>query len=245
MQQYELFSILDTVESTNNYAMAQVHADMATNGQAWFAKEQWGGKGQRGKTWKSAIGENVILSIAIEPHKAFKLKPFLLSAFTASICRAIVAKTIDEPVIIKWPNDIYCDDRKAGGILIENIYQGKEWKWSIIGIGINVNQTVFDETLQNPTSLKLITNTDHDAILLAKDIHQLFLEKYNQIDDTAAQNYLHDLNIHLYKKGVLVKLKKDNAVFETTIIEVNEYGQLLTKDSLDRTFEVGEVEWVR
>ena len=80
MEQNEIFSILDSVESTNNYAMQQVHAGLAKHGQAWYALEQWGGKGQRGKLWKSSVGENVILSIAIQPNAILDRKSTRLNS---------------------------------------------------------------------------------------------------------------------------------------------------------------------
>jgi BirA family biotin operon repressor/biotin-[acetyl-CoA-carboxylase] ligase len=245
MQQNELFSILDKVESTNNYAMAQVHAGLAKHGQAWYAIEQLAGKGQRGKEWKSNVGENVILTVVVQPHKVFNVKPFYLSALVAHICRKCFAEIAGKHTKIKWPNDIYWRDRKAGGILIENIFKGKEWQWAIIGIGLNVNQTIFDETIGNATSLKMITNAEHDPILIAQKIQQVLLQKLENIEIDNLEFYLNELNKHLYKKNETVHLKKDNAVFATKIIGVNEYGQLITKDVMERKFEVGEVEWVR
>jgi BirA family transcriptional regulator, biotin operon repressor / biotin---[acetyl-CoA-carboxylase] ligase len=245
MEQNELFSILDSVESTNNYAMAQVHAGLATNGLAWFAKEQWAGKGQRGKAWKSAVGENIILSVAIKPNKLFTSKPFYFSSLVASVCRAFFAEIADEEIKIKWPNDIYFNDRKAGGILIENILKGKDWQWAIIGIGLNINETDFDEDIDNATSLKIITKNNYDPIALAKELHFSLLDELSQITEQRLPLHLNNLNNHLYKKNELVHLKKDNAVFKTTIVAVNEYGQLLTEDVIERTFDVGEVEWVR
>jgi BirA family transcriptional regulator, biotin operon repressor / biotin---[acetyl-CoA-carboxylase] ligase len=245
MQQIELFSILDKVESTNNYAMAQVHAGLAKHGQAWFAQEQYGGKGQRGKEWKSGVGENVILTTAVQPNKVFNGKPFYLSAMVSSICRQCFAEIAGEDTKLKWPNDIYWGDRKAGGILIENIFKGKDWQWAIIGIGINVNQTIFDEKIGNATSLKIITDSEHDPILLAQKIQEVMLQKLEYMDADNLIYYLDDLNEYLYKKDEIIQLKKDNAVFATKIIGVNGYGQLLTKDVLERQFDVGEVEWVR
>jgi BirA family biotin operon repressor/biotin-[acetyl-CoA-carboxylase] ligase len=67
---------------------------------------------------------------------------------------------------IKRPNDIYWRDRKAGGILIENQLKGKEWTWTVIGIGININQTVFSPEAPNPVSLKQITGRDWDILSL-------------------------------------------------------------------------------
>jgi BirA family transcriptional regulator, biotin operon repressor / biotin---[acetyl-CoA-carboxylase] ligase len=245
MEQNEIFSILDSVESTNNYAMQQVHAGLAKHGQCWYAYEQWGGKGQRGKLWKTTVGENVILSIAIQPNPVFKGKPFLLSALVASVCRNCFAEIAGEGTKLKWPNDIYWRDRKAGGILIENIFKGKDWQWAIIGIGINVNQVVFDENVGNATSVKMITEKENDPILIAKKVQKILLQKLNQVNAINVYDCLHNLNNHLYKKNETVSLKKGNAVFATKIIAVNEYGQLLTEDVMERKFEVGEVEWVR
>jgi BirA family transcriptional regulator, biotin operon repressor / biotin---[acetyl-CoA-carboxylase] ligase len=245
MDQNEIFSILDSVESTNNYAMQQVHAGLAKHGQAWYAHEQWGGKGQRGNLWKTSVGENVILSIVIQPSPIFNVKPFLLSALVACVCRDCFGELAGEETKIKWPNDIYWRDRKAGGILIENIFKGKDWQWAIMGIGINVNQMVFDENVGNATSLKVITEKEYDPVLLAQKIQQILLEKLEQINAIDIDVYLDNLNSYLYKKNETVHLKKDNAVFATKIIGVNEYGQLLTTDVMERIFEVGEVEWVR
>jgi BirA family transcriptional regulator, biotin operon repressor / biotin---[acetyl-CoA-carboxylase] ligase len=242
MHQFELFSILDTVESTNNYAMQQIHAGLAIDGQAWFAKEQWGGKGQRGKTWISKTGENIILSLSIKPNPIYKHLPFCLSMLIANVCRLFLGEIARKQVKIKWPNDIYIDDRKAGGILIENVFKGKEWEWAVIGIGINVNQIMFDENAANPTSLKLITWETYDVIELAKKLHCACLKEIKE--QTEIILIKNDFNAHLYKKDETISLRKNNAVFKTEIIAVNEYGQLLTKDAIERSFEVGEIDWI-
>lgn len=244
MQQSELFSILDCVESTNNYAMAQVHAGLATEGQAWFANDQTAGKGQRGKEWKSAVGENIILSVAIKPNKLFMSKPFCFSMLIANICRAFFAEKAAKPIKIKWPNDIYCNDRKAGGILIENIFKGKEWQWAVVGIGININQTAFDQELTNATSLKLITNLEYDVVALARNLHSILLSVLESKYNINVENILKTYNDNLYKKEKEVTLKKGNIVFDTTIKKVNEYGYLQTEDVVERQFAVGEVEWI-
>jgi BirA family transcriptional regulator, biotin operon repressor / biotin---[acetyl-CoA-carboxylase] ligase len=244
MKETELFSILDSVESTNNYAMQQVHAGLAKNGQAWFAHQQWGGKGQRGKIWESAAGENIILSIAILSNKAFSAKPFHISALVACECRKWFAEIAGASTKIKWPNDIYWGDNKAGGILIENIFKGKAWEWTIIGIGININQMLFDEAIANPTSLKIITGETYNPVELAKGIHVTLLNALDNVVPASLHDKLDYYNKYLYKKNEQVALKKDNAIFKTNIQGVNEYGQLLTEDVIDRTFEFGEVSWV-
>src|SRR6218665_1526603 len=86
MPETELFSILDTVDSTNNYAMAGVHAGLARHGMAWFARDQTAGKGQRGKVWQSRPGQNIALSIVLKPKTIFSANHFMLNAVVAREC---------------------------------------------------------------------------------------------------------------------------------------------------------------
>lgn len=102
MPHKQIFSILDNVESTNNYAMQQVREEMAINGQAWFAKNQWGGKGQRGKTWESEPAQNIILTIALQPHKLFFAYPYIFSSTIANICRQFFEELAEQETKIKW-----------------------------------------------------------------------------------------------------------------------------------------------
>ncbi len=244
MQQNIFFSILDKVESTNNYAMQQIQAALATHGQAWLAKEQWGGKGQRGKKWISQPGQNVLLSIAVVPNKALLSKPFILSMLVANVCKQFFADFGVINTSIKWPNDIFFGDRKAGGILIENIYKGSQWQWAVIGIGININQTEFNNALLQATSLKKVIGTNTDVEEIAKAIHITILQAINSYEIIMEQLVCSKYNSSLYQKDKSVILKKANANFCTTIKEVNIYGQLITSDVVERTFNVGEVEWV-
>jgi BirA family biotin operon repressor/biotin-[acetyl-CoA-carboxylase] ligase len=152
MKHVRSFSILNSVDSTNNYAMGKVHAGMAKHGQAWFANDQTAGKGQRGRTWASTPGENIILTVVIQPDALLTTKTFPFNAYIALTCLDFLQKTAGDHFSIKWPNDLYWCDRKAGGILIENVIQGTEWKWSVVGIGINVNQLTFPESVTNAVS---------------------------------------------------------------------------------------------
>ena len=237
----ELFSVLDTVDSTNNYAMAKLHAGMAKHGMAWFAAVQTSGKGQRGKEWISSPGENILLSVIIEPSAVFFSHPFVFNAVIANTCMAFLSSKINTNVKIKWPNDLYIDDRKAGGILIENIYQGSSWKWAVVGIGININQVHFPEQL-NATSLKKITRISYDTLIMAKELHTMIIKAFAGLISTS--QVMGTYNNHLYLLNKTVKLRRKNMVFETVITGVNERGQLMVTDSMQREFEFGEVEWI-
>jgi BirA family transcriptional regulator, biotin operon repressor / biotin---[acetyl-CoA-carboxylase] ligase len=239
--QHELFSILDTVESTNNYAIEKIKQGFGINGKAWFAKEQTAGKGQRGKTWVSEAGKNIILSIILKPSTIFADNPFYFSAVVASTCRSFIAKLVSPRVKIKWPNDLYINDRKAGGILIENIYAGKNWEWAIIGIGINVNQVDFDAE-NNKTSVLTESKIIYDPVSLAVKLHQEILLAFSSIDEHNISNSLAELNENLYKKNELVSFTKENETISVTIKNVNEQGQLVTQqENVEFIFNVGEV----
>jgi|JI9StandDraft_1071089.scaffolds.fasta_scaffold154066_2 BirA family biotin operon repressor/biotin-[acetyl-CoA-carboxylase] ligase len=244
MKTTELFSILDTVDSTNNYAMAKLHAGLAKHGMAWFALEQTAGKGQRGREWLSQPGENIALSVVVAPAGLFASQPFVFNMTIANACFNFLTTYFTEELTIKWPNDLYVSDRKAGGILIENIYQGSAWKWAVVGVGINVNQLFFDQNLKNPVSIRQETGKSYDTTALARNLHQAILDELNRSGRSTANEILKSYNQRLYKRNKTVRLKRQNIVFETNIREVNKFGQLLTTDSIDRQFEFGEVEWL-
>jgi BirA family transcriptional regulator, biotin operon repressor / biotin---[acetyl-CoA-carboxylase] ligase len=245
MEKLSLFNILDTVDSTNNYAMAKLHEGLATHGMAWFAREQTAGKGQRGKQWYSEPGDNILLSIICKPTQAFISNPFFLSALVATTCHDFLQKITGENFFIKWPNDLYWRDRKTGGILIENKYQGENWNWAVIGIGININQTMFGSDLSKAASLKEVSGKDEfEPSRLASELHEYILEKINTATEADFSEILGLYNQSLYKKGESVKLKKENALFSTVIGGVNRFGQLQTQDSIERNFNFGEVEWI-
>jgi BirA family transcriptional regulator, biotin operon repressor / biotin---[acetyl-CoA-carboxylase] ligase len=236
------FTVLDTVDSTNNYAMAAVQQGTASHGMAWFALEQTAGKGQRGKSWVSEKGKNIALSIVLQPGLVRISSQFHLSAAVAVSCFDLVNSYAGEETRIKWPNDIYWRDRKAGGILIENVLQGSNWKWAVAGIGINVNQTSFEKFLVNPVSLKQVTGKEHDAVEMGKELHTQIMK--NLAVKEPFNKVMEKYHEHLFMKNKTVWLKKDGVRFETVIKEVSPAGRLITVDAIEREFEFGEVEWV-
>ena len=236
------FTILNTVDSTNNYAMARVHDGLAKHGMLWFAQEQTAGKGQRGKTWAMEKGKNVAMSLVLEPARLKITNQFYLSAAVALACFEFFKIHAGEETKIKWPNDLFWRDRKAGGILIENKFQGKTWKWAVVGIGININQTKFDEYLTNPVSLKQITGKTFNVVDLAKELQALLMK--NLAAPKAPDALMIEYNEQLYKINKQVTLKKGETAFDTVIKGVTPEGKLMTVDAQERQFDFGEVEWV-
>lgn len=239
-----VFTEFKSVDSTNNYAMAYAHAGKAFHGNVYFAHEQTAGKGQRGKKWIAATGENIMMSIVLEPKSLSVNEQFVLSACMALGCYDLLNKYLPDEVFIKWPNDLYFRDRKAGGILIENIISGENWKYAIVGIGMNINQTKFDQRLPNPVSLKQATGRTFDLIDMAKQLCGSIEKKYHEVESGKKEDVIAEYNQHLYQRNNPVRLKKGNEIFETIIKEVSVHGKLIAIDKEERSFDFGEVEWV-
>ena len=243
------FIELQSVDSTNNYALAQIHAKLAQPGTCYFAHEQTSGKGQRGKTWATERGMNVIISIVLKPYFLQAIQQFQLSACVAVATHQFLSKYCGSSLKIKWPNDIYWQDRKLGGILIENIVRSSEpaggsWDWAVVGIGININQVSFAVNIKNAISLKQITGNRFDQIELAKNLCVSIDNFYKKLMDGGVKAILEMYNHFLYKKDEMVKLKKDNRIFSATIKEVSQVGQLAVLSSVEEQFDFGEIEWL-
>lgn len=250
------FIELQSVDSTNNYARGLIEASRLPDGQvslqdgiAIFAHEQTAGRGQMGKTWLAEKSANILLSLLINPAPLAIGQQFRLSACVAVTVHDFFARYAGDDSSVKWPNDLYWQDRKAGGILVENVIgTGKDkepsWNWTIIGIGININQVRFDPSIPNPVSLKQITGKNFDPVKLARELCGMFESNYRLLlqegFDTIYARYLS----HLYKKDKTVRLKKDNRVFEAVIKSVTSGGQLVTEHAMEERFDFGDVEWL-
>ena len=240
------FTILTSVDSTNNYAMGMIRDGLAVHGNACFSYLQTQGKGRRGKMWNAENGKNIMLSITMAPESLTISQQFHMSIAVALGCSDLFKRYAGGETKIKWPNDIFWNDRKAGGILTENVIKGNTWQWSVIGIGLNINQTEFNlETVFKPVSLKQITGKEHDVIELAKELYEEVLKRFQQLQNNEFEKLLIEYNQYLFGLDKKVKLKKDNVVFETTVKGVSPQGQLITVDVMERRIDFDEVEWKR
>jgi len=219
------FILLSEVESTNNYAMAKLQSGLVEPGSCLMAIKQTKGKGQMGKTWESDPGSNITMSTVISLAGS-EYHPFILSASVALACVELAEEAGIRGPNIKWPNDIYINDRKAGGVLIENLVRAGQPIWSVIGTGVNINQTYFD------------------PIELAHRLHGHILRRTSAIATVNPAHLLEEYNGLLYRRGQKTRLRQGNIVFETMISGVNADGELVTTDTMERRFAVGEVVFV-
>ena len=176
---------LSEIDSTNMYAMEQIHAQKALSGSVYQTDFQTNGKGQHGRIWESHRGENLLCTYVLELNALKQGKNWVpseqlgLSAAVALGAQAFFMEFSGEETKIKKPNDIYWRDRKAGGILIENIVRGTDWTWTVIGIGLNINQTRFSNEAGNPVSLKQITGKDWDIKTMQKKLAEALSASLN------------------------------------------------------------------
>ena len=217
---------LETTDSTNKFTKTLVDNNTIKSGTIIVAKEQTNGKGQLNNKWLSEPNQNLTFSIYIEMNiKA--IYQFYISKIIALSILKFISKSTNNATI-KWPNDIYVSDKKIAGILIENTIQGENITKSIIGIGININQTNFDKLLPNPISLKNITNKTYNLKDTLTEINLIIQQQLEQIN---AFNYIDNLyNASLYKLNEEIKFTdSDNNIFYGKIIGTEQDGRIKIK----------------
>ena len=183
-----------------------------------YAGYQTAGRGQTGNSWESEKGKNLICSILLPPNKNLY---FLNIAVSVAILRLF-----DEPLTIKWPNDIYWKDKKLAGILLENAIIGNEVKYTIAGIGLNVNQTEFVSDAPNPVSLKQISGKEYAIDPLMQDLLEAVHTVLNEPEEAVWSEY----KAHLYRREGYWPFADQNGTFEAQIEDVLPSGEIVLRD---------------
>lgn len=223
---------LPTVDSTNNYAKEHIAKSSPIDGTVILADEQFAGRGQVGNTWLAESHKNVTFSIIYKTDFLLATEQFWLNK-AVSIGVAVAASTFIQSKIthqsnhiaVKWPNDIFYDNQKTAGILIENTIQGLHLKYSVIGIGFNVNQTYFPENIR-ATSLQTIIGSEVDKFEFLKQLLSS-IEKYllllkNKHYETLKHLYIN----YLYQYNCWADYQKGDGIFKGKIIDVDAMGFL-------------------
>jgi len=238
---------LPTVDSTNIYATRLTEDGLAHHGEVVWALDQTQGRGQRGKQWNTRPGENVMMSLIVQPSGTLSQSPAHLNMIVATTI-ARYFKAIDQQwqVKVKWPNDIYINDKKAVGILIENVFRGMHWTNAVIGIGINVNQTDFDPELNRATSLQAESGKVFDLFEIINDLRNGLLNELIYYKPELFRHTLQQYNQFLYKRGESVRFTHipDGKEFEATVVAVTGDGMiLLEQEAVMQTYPFGSLHW--
>lgn len=155
------------------------------HGTVVVADTQTAGRGQRGNSWEAEPGKNLTFSMLLEPEHIPARRQFAISravALAISDCLSHWLRNSADEIAIKWPNDIYVGDRKICGILIENSLQGDRICRTIVGVGLNVNQTTFRSDAPNPVSMAQIAGFGFDLETLLADLAATILSYFNAED---------------------------------------------------------------
>jgi len=234
---------LDAIDSTNSYLKKIILNKDVSDSTIVTAKFQTKGKGQLGANWESEDSKNLIFSI-YKKDLGIKVKDQFIISIIVSLALIKTLKKNNLPnLCIKWPNDIMSDNKKICGILIENIVKEKHIKHAIIGIGLNVNQTIFDN-LPNASSIKNLTGTTHnkDEILkeLANNINKCFEMLYSSSSEIIFKKY-EELLYRINKPSTFKNLKGEN--FTGFIKGVTKLGKLnvMLDDNKLESFDLKEI----
>ena len=226
MGHYNLIK-LNATSSTNDKVKMLIKAKKISPGDIVWAEYQYKGRGQYKNKWNSSRGKNLLISL----YKEFKGLSYKHSSYINFVISLSVIKTVDHYIssknYIKWPNDILSAQKKISGILIENNIKGDEFNNSIIGIGINVNQTRF-RNITNATSIKSITNKE---IRIQEVLDKLIKNIANYTEILMAKDFdklMSLYNSRLYGRDYC-KFLINNEFFEGKIIDVNHSGSINVK----------------
>ena len=241
----EQYLYIEETDSTNNLMKAKLRKEALPEGYVIYTDFQTQGKGQSTNKWESAKGKNLLFSLLIKPLHIAIHEQFLISQLCSNGIIYVLRTLIPEEAnnfSIKWPNDIYWKDKKLGGILIENSLQRNTIINSILGVGLNINQSEFTSDPPNPVSLKQIAGKEYKltAILhqLIKKIAELYAETDHQL---IHQNYM----LNIYRKKGYYPFRADGITFKARIQTIHSDGKLILEDDkgVQRGFYFKEVEW--
>ncbi|MBX6379330.1 MAG: biotin--[acetyl-CoA-carboxylase] ligase [Thermoflavifilum aggregans] len=236
---------LDEVDSTNNYAMARIQHGGLPEGTVIQALQQHAGRGQRNKGWISEPRANLLVSIILKPAVISHQPPFLLSMAVAAGLREAAAHICQQDFYIKWTNDLYWNDRKAGGILIENTWKGQYWQYAVVGIGLNVNQKQFPPELPNPVSLSQITGKEYELQDVLQEVYDQIMKRYRDLQGGKTRELIQEYHQWLYRKDQEAWYESDGRRFRGIIREVQPDGHLIMDTAEGRkSWAFGQLEFV-
>lgn len=195
---------LEFVDSTNTYATETIAKSNPIEGSVISTSYQTNGRGQIGRYWESAPDKNILCSIILYPTFLDVKDQFYLSICASLATYDLLAEFVPDnyKTSIKWPNDIYIDDQKIAGILIQNSIGGSKINSCVLGFGINVNQENFSENIPNPISLKQLSHDDYDLEVLMKSLFIHLERRYIELK-TNRSYLLEEYLQHLYLMGRL------------------------------------------
>lgn len=243
---------LDTIDSTSNFARQMLDEGKASEGM-WLidADDQTSGRGQRGNSWETEDGKNVIFSLICHPTWLRPSCQYVLSEAIALAVVMVLRRNMSPEKVgkmsVKWPNDIYYADKKISGTLIECDLMGRGIKNCIVGTGVNVNQRKFISDAPNPVSLFQIKGYESDREQIMMDIISEFTALYEKIEQGQHDAIHEEYKKNLYRNdGGLYAYADAGGEFYARIVDVEPSGRMIleTDEGEMRRYEFKEVKFL-
>ncbi len=234
---------LNAIDSTNNYLKKIILDEGISDYTVVTAKFQTEGKGQLGTKWDSEDSKNLICSVYKKDINIKAQDQFVISALVSLALIKTLRKANLSNLHIKWPNDIMSDNKKICGILIENIVKENYIKDSVIGIGLNVNQTIFNN-LPNATSIKNLLGTSYSKDEILNDLVKNIEFFFNELKKASTNSIFKTYEDALFRINVPSTFKNSKGdIFSGYIKGVTKLGKLkvMLEDNLIESYDLKEI----
>lgn len=229
---------------------------MSTNKKAWELNRlirkhipfmistvnQTAGKGQRGNIWVSEAGKNITCSFVVYPVFLKPDKQFFISmAVFLALVDLLAEKALKAQ--IKWPNDIYVEGEKIAGILIEHASDSKSIRCSVIGIGMNVNQSSFPKNTGRPVSMKMLTGKEYELSTVLSDLEDKIIRQMNRLSTGVYKQIKQEYEEKMMYMNTACAFKTERGIISGKIVSVDKEGKLLIKkeDGQIQAFTMEEI----
>jgi len=224
---------IEQTNSTNTYLKEHPEVD------AIYTTYQTAGRGQMGNSWESEKGKNVLLSVRIQPEHLLAVNQWQVCMAVSVALWQMVAEYIEDwnRLTIKWPNDLYYADKKLAGMLIEHTLSGQYLEESIVGVGLNVNQTIWQGSAPNPVSIKQITGKE----IRVDELAEKLINRLRNLGITTA-NWEEQYRQYLYRRdgfywweerevNMLPTMNGTRTAqsFEAKIVDITPHGELVLR----------------
>lgn len=231
--------------STNNFMQDLCSQQKVEEFTTVVADFQTSGKGQRGNSWESEPYKNLLFSFVLFPEFLEARRQFLISQIVSLGVKEELDK-YTSGISIKWPNDIYWNEKKICGMLIENDLMGRNINQSIAGIGININQEEFHSPAPNPVSLRQITGKQYDIFEILKNIMLRIQSYYELLKKNDTESIAVPYEKSLFRAEGMHRYRDANGEFFARIVGVEPEGRLILEDEMQtkRGYMFKEVEYL-
>lgn len=242
------FIHFDEIESTNKKMQDDANEGSSILNHVYYSDFQTSGRGTASNTWHSEQKKNVLFSVAIKPENLVPAQQFMLTkAISLALLDACSLYLNADDLKIKWPNDIYFKNSKLAGILISNTINSNEFEFSIIGVGLNVNQLSFPQEIPNPVSLAQITGNQYDTLEIMNNILLAINDRLIQLKDFELHHFISfEYLSNLFQLELWEDYRIENNIQKARILGVNNYGQLILEgaNGITQNCDLKEVEFI-